>query len=832
MKRALPILLLLLPTALPAATRLPANVVPEHYAIRIATELGPETFHGEETIDVRATESVSEIVMHSVDMTLTDVTVNGAKAEVTADKENETVALKLAQPLAAGPAKIHINFEGKILPRLNGLYLSRTVKRKYAVTQFEAMSARRAFPCFDEPAMKATFDVTLVVDSGDMAISNGRVIKDEPAGEGKHAVTFSRTPKLPTYLLAFLVGDFQCISGEAEGTPIRVCTTPGLQHLGKFALEASKASLKYFNEYYGIRYPFEKMDLVGIPDFGAGAMENAGAITFRETDLLVDEQQSSTLAQKRVAMVVAHEIAHQWFGDLVTMKWWNDIWLNEGFATFMSTKPIEAWKPEWHSDLDKPVETDDALTVDGQRSTRPIRMPVNGSESGSLFDPGIVYNKTAAVLRMAEEWAGKEAFRDAIRVYLKKYSWSNAAAEDFLATIKGPAKQPVDTVIQSFIDITGAPLLRVNEQCEVAQERLLPKTEAPVKQAWTIPICTNGQPCRVITGDTKLASCNTFLERNGTGYYAVDYPASTREMFRKKLKDFQPAERISYRGNEWLLVREMRRDAGEYLGLLQAMPRPSERQIVTEAVESLVFLDQRLVDDHNRDAWRAYVRKTVNGLAPATWDAPKGETSEQRISRSYVLWALGYLAADADVIAGAKKTAAAYMKDPTSVDALIADRALRIAAVHGDDAFLTSVLEQLGKASTPELSARYRNLLPLFRDAKASAHAYDYIYSDRIRAQDLGQVASPGFSDPATRSAAWAAAKTHWTDLEQRAPGALGRLTFAAGGFCDAASRAEVEAYLKEHKANARGLSRALDAIDTCIAFKAAQQASFDAGVK
>ncbi|HKO54281.1 MAG TPA: M1 family metallopeptidase, partial [Thermoanaerobaculia bacterium] len=815
-----------------AAIRLPVNVLPEHYAIRIAPELGPETFSGEETIDVRVSEPVSSITMHAVDLNLTEVMVDGAPAEVVTDKENETVALKLAQPLQPGAAKISIRFDGKLGQQLRGLYLSKTATYKYAVTQFEAMSARRAFPCFDEPAMKATFDVTLVVDAGDSAISNGRLVFDQPVGNRKHALTFARTPKLPTYLLAFLIGRFQCISSQAEGTPIRVCTTPGLQHLGKFALEASKASLRYFNDYYGIRYPFEKLDLIGIPDFAAGAMENAGAITFRETDLLVDEQ-SSVLARKRVALVVGHEIAHMWFGDLVTMKWWNDIWLNEGFATFMSTKPLEAWKPEWRTELDMPVETDDALTTDSQRSTRPIRLPVT-TESSGLFDSGIVYGKTASVLRMVEEWVGPDAFRDAIRVYLKKYSWSNAAAEDFWATIRGSAKQPIDVVLQSFVDVTGAPLLRVSETCTVTQERLLPKTEAPVKQAWTIPICASGTTgCQVISGDAALPSCGRYLSRAGASYYVVDYPAATRAAFRTKLQTFPAAERISYRGNEWILVRTMHREAGEYLGLLRALPRTAERQLVTETVDSLVYLGQRLVDDHNRDAWRAYVRDAVRGLAPATWDAPKGETSEQRIARAYVLWAVGYLAADPDVIAGARRTAEQYMKDPTSVDALIGDRALRISAVYGDEAFLTRVTEELGRAATPEIAARYRNLLPFFRDPKAVGRAYEYIYGDRIRTQDLPAVASAGFADPATRAAAWSAAKLHWAEVEQKATGAVGRIAFAAGAFCDPASRAEVEQFFKEHppRNGTRGVTRALDAIDTCIAFKAAQQASFDAAL-
>jgi aminopeptidase N/puromycin-sensitive aminopeptidase len=854
MRRLTLALLVLSASTLAAATRLPQNVVPRHYAITIAPDLVNETFSGDEMIDVDVKEPVKTITLHEIELEMPHVTIiSGSKvlaARVAVDAKNETATLTLPEEIPAGPAAIRIVFEGKLGKQLSGLYLSRTAKRKYAVTQFESTSARRAFPCFDEPAMKATFDITLIVDDGDTAISNGAIVSDTPRGSGKHAIRFATTKRMSSYLVALLVGDFQCISGGVDGIPIRVCSTPGLQHLGQFALQAAEASISFFDQYYGIRYPFGKLDLIGIPDFAAGAMENVGAVTFRETDLLVDEKTASELAKKRVAEVVAHEIAHQWFGDLVTMQWWNDIWLNEGFATFMSAKPLEVWKPQWHEELERPVATNEALTTDAQRATQPIRTPANAE--GGFGNSGIIYGKTASVLRMTEEWIGRDQFRDAIRAYLKTYAWGNAAAEDFWASMKASSNQPIDVVLESFIDRTGVPLLHLEESCEagrrrvtIAEDRLLPANQkVPEAQTWTIPICAHtigaaaSQPCQVVTKANETltfrAACERplFLSRSGSGYFVADYPTQERDRFRSALPEFTPSELISYNGTEWLLVRTMHRDIAEYLRLVRAIPRPAPRPVVSAVSDALVFIDQRLVSDQERAAWRTYVAEALRGFAPFTWTAPAGETVEQRIGRAAVLWALGYTG-DERVIAGARKVAEEYMTDPKSVDAVIADRALRIAAMYGDDAFVQRVIERIENAPTPELAGRYRNLLPLVRDEKARARATDYIYSEHIRTQDVGQVASAAFADPATRGAAWAALKSRWDELTKRAPGAVGRIANAASSFCDPESRNDVQTFLAAHPVRGgRGMGeRTLEAIDTCIAFRAAQQQSFDAAL-
>jgi aminopeptidase N len=453
-----------------SAQRLPGNVVPEHYSLWFAPDLEKETFRGRESIDVVLTEPSTTITLHAAEINFSEVTITSGgrtqTARVTVDAARETATFTVPQPIAEGKATIQIAYNGILNDKLRGFYISKANGRKYAVSQLEATDARRAFPSFDEPAFKATFDISLMVDSADTAISNGRQISDTPGPDpGKHTLKFARTPKMSTYLAAMLVGDFVCREGASEGIPIRICSTPDKLGLTAFALEAAQQQLAFYNKYFGIKYPFGKLDIIGVPDFSAGAMENAGAITFRERLLLVEPSNSSLTTRKNVASVIAHEIAHQWFGDLVTMKWWDDIWLNEGFATWMENKPVAAWRPDWHVELDDANDTQTALGIDAMRSTRPIRMRVETpAEINEVFD-GIAYQKTAAVLRMIESYVGPEAFRQGVTSYLKRFSYANAAGEDFWNEIAKVTGKPVDRIMHSFVDKAGAPVLSVETRC-------------------------------------------------------------------------------------------------------------------------------------------------------------------------------------------------------------------------------------------------------------------------------------------------------------------------------------------------------------------------------
>ncbi|MHB8390004.1 MAG: M1 family metallopeptidase, partial [Acidobacteriaceae bacterium] len=489
------------------AQRLPTDVTPQHYSLMLEPNLTSATFTGKEEIDVTLAQPSRSITLNAVQITFQTVTITAdgktQTANVTENKSDEQATFQVANTLPAGAATIHIQYTGILNDQLRGFYLSKTSRRAYAVTQFEPTDARRAFPSFDEPAMKATFSTTLIVDKGDTAISNTNIVSDEavPTAD-KHTIHFATTPKMSTYLVAFLVGDFQCVSGESDGVPIRACATPDKVQMGTYALHAAEFFLHYYDNYFGIKYPMPKLDMIAIPDFEAGAMENFGAITYRETVFLIDEKTASINARKLVAVDVAHEMAHQWFGDMVTISWWNNLWLNEGFATWMESKAVAAWQPDWNISQDEALSLDNVLNYDAGKVTRAIRAKADTpAEINEMFD-GITYQKGAAVLAMTENYEGKEVFRRGVHAYLEAHMYGNATAQDFWNAQTATSGKPIDKVMDSFIAEPGVPLLTFsspqNGSTMVSQQRfyLNPEMHAAQAQTWTVPVCfkTSGDP--------------------------------------------------------------------------------------------------------------------------------------------------------------------------------------------------------------------------------------------------------------------------------------------------------------------------------------------------
>ena len=385
--------------------------------------------------------------------------------------ENEQATFDFPETLNPGRWELQIAFSGILNDKLHGFYRS-TYKdpngreKTLASTQFESTDARRAFPCWDEPAFKAVFQVTLVVDQALTAISNARVLRETPLpGTGKKEVVFADTIKMSTYLVAFIVGEFEGTDPVMVGNaPLRVWAVPGKGHLAKFAQEIGAFSLAFFSRYYDIAYPGDKLDLIAIPDFASGAMENLGAITFRETALLVDEGKATRAELERVADVVSHENAHMWFGDLVTMKWWNGLWLNEAFATFMEMLAVDAWKPEWRRWDSFTVSRAAAMQVDGLKSTRPIEFPVERpEEAAGMFDV-LTYEKGASVLRMLEQYLGADKFRDGIRLYLRRHEYANAETTDLWDALEDSTKEPARALMDSWIFQAGYPLISVERK--------------------------------------------------------------------------------------------------------------------------------------------------------------------------------------------------------------------------------------------------------------------------------------------------------------------------------------------------------------------------------
>jgi aminopeptidase N len=839
-----------------AAQRLPASVLPDHYTLWFEPDLAKETFRGRESIRVTVTEPTTSITLHAAEITFGEVTITSGgrtqTAKVTTDPKNETATLTVPERLGEGQATIQITYSGILNDQLRGFYISKANGRKYAVSQLEATDARRAFPSFDEPMYKATYDISMTVPSGDTAISNGKVTSDVQGPQpGTHTVTFARTARMSSYLVALLVGDFVCREGAADGIPIRICSTPDKRALTGFALEAAAQQLKFYNAYFGIKYPFGKLDIIGVPDFSAGAMENIGAITFRERLLLIDPATASIGAKKRVAGVIAHEIAHQWFGDLVTMKWWDDIWLNEGFATWMSSKPLAAWRPEWRMDLDDAADTQDVLGIDALKSTRAIRMKVETPEEiNEVFD-GIAYQKTAAVLRMIEKYVGPEEFRKGVASYLKKHSFSNAAGEDFWGEVARVTGKPVDRIMRSFVDQVGAPVVSVRNSCsqntgeiEMTLNRFMGTPGAPpAPQTWTVPVCVkglNGQvKCELLDRSErtlKTDSCGSrFANADSRGYYFTDYTADTVSGFAKNPGSLTASERISLLGDEWWMVRAGRHDIDLYLDLAAAMANDETPVIIETIANRLDAIGDDIADSAERARYQAWIRARFGpALNALGLPGPSGDSEDRQSRRATLLHLVGVAGNDQDVQRKARELALKYLADPGSIPSTLAPGVLQVAGVGGDGALYDQYLAQLRKPGVqPEVYYRYFNSLSWFSDPALVKRTLEFAVSTDVRSQDASTLIGSLLVKPWSSNLAWEFTKERWPTLLKTLNifQAIPDLVSSFGAFCSATRASEVKDFLAKNSvaAVARAAQQAVERIENCVALDMRQSKPFGA---
>jgi len=854
MKRLLAVLsFVVLTFSLANAQRLPEVARPDNYKLTFTPDLEKATFEGDATISLHVLKPTSEITLNAVDITFRDVSITSGgatqTAKVTPDKEKEMVVLAVEKPLAAGPATVHITYSGILNSEMRGLYLGKDDQgRKYAATQFESTDARRAYPSFDEPDYKATFDITAVADKGMVAISNQKVLSDTPGPGDKHTVKFATTVKMSSYLAALVVGNFEYLEGEQDGIPIRVWGTPGKKDMGKFALETAQHVLAYYDKYFAIKYPYGKLDLIGLPDFSAGAMENTGCITFREVILLIDEKQGSVGLKKAIAGVIAHEMAHQWFGDLVTMKWWDDIWLNEGFATWMESKPVEAWRPEWNVDLDDVSGRSGSLTGDSLANTRPIHQAAETpAEIQELFD-GIAYGKSAAVLRMLESYMGEEAFRAGVNAYLKQHQYANATAEDFWDAQAKTSKKPIDKIMPTWVKQPGAPIVNVKAQCSgnstnvtLSQKRYYSdrlQFEAANDQLWQIPVCMKGSSgatkCEVLKQREEsltLPGCSTWVLGNadGKGYYRVGYDAGTvRALANDAESKLTPAERISVADDIWASVRVNREPVGDYLAFAQGLQPDRNRAVLDGIMGHMNFIGQYLVNDSNRDTYRAWLRGYfAPALKDVGWEPKPGESDEQRTLRGRLFGVLGYDARDPEVLAAARKLADQAIADPNSVDRELAGGALGLAALTGGVDFYDKVMGALKNTKSPEEYYGYLYTLPQFTDQKLLERTLEFAISPDVRSQDALGVVTSVLANPDGQQVAWDFIRQHWADLEKAGgPFASAQVVGTTSIFCDPALRDQVTEFFSAHKIAAaeRTYKQSIERINNCVDLKTQQQ--------
>ncbi len=827
-------------------SRLPGGVVPQHYQLKFAPDLAANSFAGEETIDVQVLHSTTAITLNTAEIDFESVEITSVgvtqAAQVTVDTDHEMATLAVHKAIAAGPAQIHIVFNGSLNDKLRGFYLARANGRKYAVTQFEARDARRAFPSFDEPALKATFSVTLVVDKGDTAISNGTILRDIPGpGDAKHTLVYSTTPRMSSYLVAMAVGDFQCVEGEQDGIPIRVCATPDKKEQCRFALEAAEHLLHFYDQYFEIKYPFGKLDIVAAPDFAAGAMENAGAIFYRERLLLIDDKTASLNAHQSVAGVLAHEMAHQWFGDLVTMKWWNDLWLNEGFATWMGGKPIRAWKPDWAS-----VDVVGAMDIDSIKSPPPVR--------SALAEPptDIVYGKAANVLRMMEAYEGSEVFRAGINAYLKAHAYGSVTAEDFWNAQTKASGKPIDKIMATFIDQPGVPLVRVEAKKDgdvtsvsLTQQRFF-RDRAAFSQGspelWQVPVCLR-------SGATELSAasevhCVLMTERNQTfkfknlpppiianarqmGYYRVAYsPDVLSELSRNAEINLSPAERIGLLNDEWALVGSGMAPVGDYLSLVEGLKNDRRLPVVDTYAGRLGIIDNNMVGDSERAAFQAWVRDILRPMAKELgWQPVAGEGVEQPGMRATVLSTLGRVGRDPEVLSTARNLVHRYLADPLSIDPSIADTVVNIAALEGDAKLYDEFLAATKTAKSPEEYYRFFNALARFSDPALLKRTLDFSLTAEVRGQDFSQLLGAVMGNPVGSDLAWSFDRKHWSEITLKPPGnAAGKVLASTSVFCDVKHEGEVLDFFTVQKSDSSAIQKAVEDIGSCADVKSIQQ--------
>ena len=867
-------------TTIVHAQRLSTGVHPRHYSLTLTPDLHAATFRGEETIDVMLDAPTKNITLNALEIKFADVKVyslptavysygklgsqprplsplEGDKhpqtATVTLDEGRQQATFSFANELPAGRVTLAIRYTGILNDKLGGFYLSKTKARNYAVTQFESTDARRAFPSFDEPALKATFDITLVVDAADTVISNTNMISDKPGPiAGKHTLRFATTPKMSTYLVAFLVGDFKCTEGKTDGVPIRACSTPDKVELTKFALESAKYVLHYYDTYFGIKYPMPKLDMVALPDFEAGAMENFGCITYRETDLLVDSKTGNIPEKKRVAVVVAHEMAHQWFGDMVTMQWWDNLWLNEGFATWMETKPVAAWKPEWNFPQDEAEDLDQTLNLDAQKTTRTIRATANTpDEIEEMFD-GISYGKGGAVLGMVENYLGKEVFRQGVHNYLQAHLYANATAEDFWRAQTENAHLPVDKIMASFVTQPGVPLLTLSERqgsnIPAAQSRFFLSASAvdSREQRWTMPVClktqTGGKPiCSLLTPegssiplplDTSLPM--VYANGGGKGYYRTLYtPAEYKAIVASAEGSLTPPEKIGLLGDRWALVRSGQGTVGSYLDLVLALKQDPNAAVFDTIHQQLEKIDSDLATDEDRVQFAAVLRRQF-GPVYAALGAPAREESFDRQQLRGTLFEILGAAHDPAVVAQAQQLTgrvfALENKKDKTLDPTLSDSAVLVSASYGDTALYDKVLAISRNSSDPGEKADALRTLAQFRDPELVKRTLDYTVSGEVRNQDSWTVLVVLLRDRETRDQTWKYVQNNWDKVHAQLTVASGaRVVAATGSFCTVRQRDEVVDFFATHKVDSteRTLAKAVDSINDCIQLRSTQEANF-----
>jgi aminopeptidase N len=707
--------------------QLPKSVVPRHYAIRIEPDLEAGTLRGEETIEIDVRKPVRQLILNSLGLEISDASLLGAAETALTprlDEARQTVTLALPHQLIPGKYEIRLRFRGKLSERPQGLYITRYQaggeQKRALATQMEATDARRMFPCWDEPVYRATFQLTAVVPQKHVAVSNMPIEREGAVGDERKEVVFAKTPSMVTYLVAFAAGDFEELRDEIDGVQLRIFTTEGKREQARYAMESTKKILPFYNEYFGTKYPLPKLDQLAFPSTGASGMENWGAIVYNDLALLYDPATSSNDTKQRVFKVVAHEIAHQWFGDLVTMAWWDNLWLNEGFASWMGTKATDHFNPEWKSWLRAAGDKEFAMRLDARATTHPIQQPVtNEAEANDAFDE-ITYSKGQSFLRMLESWLGEAKFRDGIRAYMKRHAYSSTTTADLWTALEKASGQPVRGMAKGWTEQPGFPVVMVKRASgdgalALTQQRFTIHQNRPKPLQWKIPVVLGGalepDKARVVLLEGKTRTTRTEsgspakINIGDVGYYRAEYAddAGLRMPLERIVAKLTEADRLNLLNDAWALVQANRAPIERYLNLVATLANDDSPVIVGQFVETIAFIDHLRRPGKTDDLFTRWAIALLRAhLDRLGWEPRAGESPLDAQLRGALINILGKLD-DERVRTVAFERFGTFVKEPSSLPGDLRDAVLSIVGRFGDASQHAQLHEVARKVDSFEL---------------------------------------------------------------------------------------------------------------------------------
>lgn len=846
-----------------AKYRLAKVAVPSEYELTFEPDLAKFTFAGTETVKLQILQSTRQIELNALELKILSAQIIGADGlkhdlESKLDAETQKVSFSAKEALAPGAYELHCKFEGSLNDQLRGFYRAGYKdaagnKHWLAATQMEPTDARRMFPSFDEPAYKAVFKIRAIINKDHVAISNAPVEREELAAE-KKTIVFEASPRMSSYLLCLVIGDLKC-SGETKGgnVPIKVWAVSGKEQLGKYALSEAGKILDFQAKYFGVPYPGKKLDLIALPEFSSGAMENIGAITYHDSDLLIDEKTGSSFQRQGIFGTTAHEMAHQWFGDLVTMDWWDDLWLNESFATWMSSKVEEGLHPEWRSMTESVYSRLGSMSTDSLKATRAIHADVlNAAQANEMFD-GITYQKGASVLRMLESFVGEEAFQKGVSKYLKDHSFANATAADFWTAIAAESTGvPVAEIMRSYVYQPGFPQVNVkvsadNKQIDLSQYRQLRLGQDKNDPSlWLVPLLIRelsgssgtqagfaaSKPIsRLFTKRSQdlplnLSGKTILVNAGARGYYRTCYEAKQLKAVQDAFLQLSPEEKLGFIADCSALVLPGDIAVEDCYNIVHKIKDETDPLILADMI-GFVAAPFNYVRD-NPAMLKTYQHWARHMLMPLRtsldgWNQKPADSQQTKSLRLAVLGMLGTMAQEPRTISEAFVMFEKYRKDRNSINPDVLNTVVSIVAFNGGKKEYDELLELYKTAQNPADSEMALGFLDSFHQPDLASRTIAMGMGPDVKLQEgLGMVCGIAYNHY-TRDIGWAYIKQHWNELLKHFPeGHLRALCGLAGAYDTPEKEKEFKDWYASHPVpfGKSSTARSLESMHTRVLFR------------